>query len=118
MVRRVTLAVLCCLVFATTCFADKAVNYVRNGTFGQCPYRSVGDAVASGMAGAEWSSGTADDGQTIVNVEGIVTYGDKRYRAIMQFGLKPKGFDVNGLSFNGKLMNTEFKENFIKALCK
>jgi hypothetical protein len=119
MVRRGVLTVFCCLVLASTCFADKAVNYVRNGTFGMCPYRTVGDAVGSGLENARWSSGTATDGQTIVNVEGMVTWDGKRYRAVMQFGLKPnKGFDVNGVAFNGKLMSTEFKQKFIKELCK
>jgi hypothetical protein len=119
MARRLALAVLCCLVFASTGFAaDKAVNYVRNGTFGKCPYRTVGDAVESGFANPEWTSGKADDGQIIVNAEGIVTWGGKRYKALLQFGLKPKGFDVNGLALNGKLMPADFKEQFIGELCK
>jgi len=118
MLRKITLAVLCCLAFASTAFADKAVNFVRAGTFGTCPYRTVGDAVESGFESPQWSSGTADDGQTIVNVEGAVTWGGKRYRALMQFGLKPKGFDVNGVALNGKLMSPDFKKQFVQELCK
>jgi|GEM_PF-3231708 len=119
MVRKIALAAACCLVFASTAFADKAVNYVRSGTFKKCPYRTVGDAVESGFENAEWSSGTATDGQTIVEVEGLVTWEGKRYRALMQFGLKPnKGFDTNGLTFNGQLMNQQFKEHFIEELCR
>jgi hypothetical protein len=107
------------LLLASTAFAaDKAVNFVRGGTFKKCPYRTVGNAVDSGFENPEWSSGTADDGQTIVNVEGIVTWSGKRYRAMLQFGLKPKGFDVNGLAFNGKLMSAALKEEFIGELCK
>jgi hypothetical protein len=118
MLRRLLLTILCLVVLASTCLAADPVAYVRRGTFHQCPYRTVGDAVDSGFQNAHWTSGTADDGQKIVNVEGIVTYGGKRYRALMQFGLKPGGSHVNGLSMNGQLMDTKFKDHFITELCR
>ena len=119
MVRKIALAMVCCLALASTAFADKAVNYVRSGTFKKCPYRTVGDAVDSGFQNPQWSSGTATDGQTIVEVEGIVTWEGQNYRALMQFGLKPNGgFDTNGLAFNGKLMPQQFKAHFIEELCR
>jgi hypothetical protein len=108
----------CCLLFASTCLATDPVAFVRRGTFKQCPYRTVGDAVSSGFRNEHWSAGTADDGQSIVNVEGIVDYDNQRYRAVMQFGLKPGGFHVNGLTLNGKLMSSKFKEHFISELCR
>lgn len=118
MIRRTVLILLSCLMLASTCLAANPVAFVRKGTFEQCPYRSVGDAISSGFSNENWTAGTANDGQTVVNVEGIVTYDGKRYRAIMQFGLKPGGFHVNGLTLNGKLMNTKFKEHFIGELCR
>lgn len=105
-------------MLASTCLAADPVAFVRKGNFKQCPYRTVGDAVSSGFNNEHWTAGTADDGQTIVNVEGIVTYDGKRYRAVMQFGLKPGGSHVNGLTLNGKLMTAEFKEHFIGELCR
>ena len=83
MVRRLIWAMVCCLLFASTCLATDPVAFVRRGTFKQCPYRTVGDAVSSGFRNEHWSAGTADDGQSIVNVEGIVDYDNQRYRAVM-----------------------------------
>ena len=107
------------MLFASFALAASPIGFVKNGNFSQCTYRTVGNAVDSAFENPRWESGTASDGQTIVNVQGIVTYDGKRYNAMLQFGLKPGNkFDVNGLSMNGKVMSADFKKSFITQLCK
>ena len=119
MLRKMTLTMVCCLLLASTCFAANPIGRVRSGTFNQCTYRSIDNAVSSGFSNPNWTSGEADDGQIIVNVEGVVTWSGQRYRAVMQFGLLPNNkIHVNGLTLNGKLMNSKFKEDFIRELCR
>ena len=107
------------LLFATTAFAfDRPTTYIRGCNFSKCPYKTVGESIDESLENPRWESGKATDGELIVNVEGIVTWQGKRYKAMLQFAPTPKGFKTNGVSLNGQEMSEEFKKTFITELCK
>lgn len=116
---KVTLATLCFLLFASYGFAyDRATTYIRNCTFKQCAYKTVGQSIDDAFEKPVWESGKATDGQLIVNVTGVVTWQGKRYKVLMQFAPTPKGFTTNGIAFNGQEMGKDFVGKFVTELCK
>jgi len=116
---KIVFAALGLLLLASTCLAyDKPTAYIRNCTFHKCGYMKVGQAIDEAFERPSWSSGRASDGQLIVNVEGVVTWEGKRYNVLMQFAPTSKGFNTNGIAFNGRDMGKDFTGRFITALCK
>jgi len=116
---KIVLATLALLLFSSTCMAyDRACTYIRNSHFNKCKYKTVGESIDEAFERPVWESGKAEDGSLIVNVSGIVTWQNKRYKVLMQFAPKPSGFDTNGIAFNGQEMGRDFLSTFILELCK
>ncbi len=115
---KIVLTTLAFLLFASSGFAfDRPTTYIRNCTFKQCGYKTVGQAIDEAFERPVWESGKATDGQLIVNVQGIVTWQGKRYKVLMQFAPTPNGFSTNGIAFNGQEMGKDFVTTFVKELC-
>jgi len=116
---KIVLMVLALLLFSSTCMAyDRACTYIRNSHFNKCKYKTVGESIDEAFERPVWESGKAEDGSLIVNVTGIVTWQNKRYKVLLQFAPRPNGFDTNGVAFNGKEMSKEFQHTFVTELCK
>jgi hypothetical protein len=117
---KIAFAAICLLLFASTSFAyDKAVTFVRNGSFTKCKYKSIGESIDEAFEKPSWESGKSTDGELIVNAQGIVTWQGKRYRVLMQFSPQPGGaIKTNGVSFNGQEMGQKFLTEFVTELCK
>ena len=87
---------------------DRLVRVVRNGHLLQYPNKTVGKAVDGFFGDPKWESGKAEDGSSIVNVQGTMRYMDKEVNARVQFvvdestgGFELHAFEMNGIPQNG-----------------
>ena len=57
------------------------------------------------LGSPSWSSGITEEKQRFVNIEGMMTVGDKDIEALLKFFVDDETFQYNALEFKGILQN-------------
>ena len=100
---------------------------MKYAKLGSCPEKTLDEMAKGFMGSPSWSSGKSEDGNTFVNLEGDISYMEKKVSALIQFIFNefavlcqntPKGARTPGhqikslalyqLSYGGKLKCIQF----------
>ncbi len=97
---------------------DRLIRIVRNGHLRQYPDKPIGKAVDGFFGDPKWESGTAEDGNSIVNVLGTMRYMDKPVNARVQFVVDESNrtFEVYAFEMNGIPQNDIMKQVLIAKM--
>jgi hypothetical protein len=97
----------------TSCFDSEEVKLVKNGKLSNYKNKTVGEAVNYFFKKPKWEKINASDGETYVNVKGIIMYESKEVEAGLQFKIHKdknsfelKGFELNEIPQNIFMLGT------------
>jgi hypothetical protein len=87
--------------------SDKLIDFVRNGTLGNYPQKTVGEAFDGYLSNTKWESGVTDDGRTFVNVIGGASVIGQKSEIKIQFmvDMDKGSFEYYACEINGVPQN-------------
>ncbi|MGL6168537.1 MAG: hypothetical protein ACRC0Y_09645 [Fusobacteriaceae bacterium] len=89
-------------------FKDEVAESVKNGKLSNYPQKTLGEAIDGFVGNAEWESIISDDGNSYVNITGIILFHEKEVEILIQYKVnKDDSFEFNALEFN------EIPQNFL-----
>lgn len=106
-------------LFLSGCGETPEVQMVKGGRLGACPDYTVSQIVDSFMGTPYWESGTSEEGQKFVNVNGNITYNEKEVNASIQFFLDEESseFELNAFEMNDLPQMNLIAISLIKKMC-
>ncbi|MGL4997987.1 MAG: hypothetical protein ACRC5T_03215 [Cetobacterium sp.] len=82
-------------------FKDEVAESVKNGKLSNYPQKTLGEAIDGFVGNAEWESIISDDGNSYVNITGIILFHEKEVEILIQYKVnKDDSFEFNALEFN------------------
>ena len=95
----------------------KKVNFIKSSTMSSCKNKTTGKMIDDFMGDEKWSKIKSKDGKEYVNVEGNITYREKKITALIQFSLNKNSFSVHAVTYNEIPQNQFMINSLFKAMC-
>ena len=97
---------------------DTIVQQVKYAKLGSCPEKTLDEMAKGFMGSPSWSSGKSEDGNTFVNLEGDISYMEKKVSALIQFIFNDDDtFKFNALEFNEIPQNKLIASSLLEKMC-
>ncbi|SVC29919.1 uncharacterized protein METZ01_LOCUS282773 [marine metagenome] len=97
---------------------DSIVQQVKYAKLGSCPEKTVDEMAKGFMGSPSWSSGKSEDGNTFVNLEGDISFMEKKVSAVIQFIFNDDDtFKYNALEFNEIPQNNLIASSLLEKMC-
>ena len=97
---------------------DVIVQQVKYAKLGSCPEKTVDEMAKGFMGSPSWSSGKSEDGNTFVNLEGDISFMEKKVSAVIQFKFNDDDtFQFNALEFNEIPQNNLIASSLLEKMC-
>ncbi len=124
-----TYAIVWCITFLVLIFSPQvisqitgvgnpaAISVVQDGTLYAYPDETIEEMVSGFVDNPEWSVIVADDGNTYVNVEGVILYDNAPVDMFLQYRIYDDNtFEFYALEFDGIPQNTLMYTTLIEAM--
>ena len=97
---------------------DSIVQQVKYAKLGSCPEKTVDEMAKGFMGSPSWSAGKSEDGNTFVNLEGDISFMEKKVSAVIQFIFNDDDtFKFNALEFNEIPQNNLIASSLLEKMC-
>ena len=97
---------------------DSIVQQVKYANLGSCPEKTLEEMAKGFMGSHSWSSGKSEDGNTFVNLEGDISFMEKKVSAVIQFKFNDDDtFKFNALEFNEIPQNNFMASSLLEKMC-
>ena len=97
---------------------DSIAQQVKYAKLGSCPEKTLDEMAKGFMGSPSWSSGKTEDGNTFVNLEGDISFMEKKVSAVIQFKFNDdETFQYNALEFNEIPQNNLIASSLLEKMC-
>ena len=112
------IAILLIIVGVFGCAEDPSISMVKNGVLDSCPDKNMNEMVNGFLGSPKWTSGISQDGETLVNIEGRLTYAEKEVDGVIQFLVNDDRFEFSALEFNEVPQNVLIANALLVKMCE